>query len=161
MKVTKKQNNSHHCLVCGMQNNLGLKAFFYETEEKELVSIFTFKKEHESYPGRAHGGMICSLLDELIGRAYWQIDPNMFGVTISISVKYRKPVPTMKQLKAVARITSETSRTFEGTGEIVDQNGNVLAEASAIYMKMPLSRIVVDQEEDKIDVWVPDDIQDV
>ncbi len=68
-KVLKKQNSSKSCLVCGTQNELGLKADFYELENGELVSICNTKDWHQSYPGRVHGGMSLQywmrLLEEL------------------------------------------------------------------------------------------------
>ena len=42
-KVLKKQNSSKSCLVCGVENDLGLKARFYQLENGELVSIFNSK----------------------------------------------------------------------------------------------------------------------
>ena len=54
-KVVNKQNNSKMCFVCGMENKLGLKAYFYEMENGELVATFTPKSIHQSYPGRLHG----------------------------------------------------------------------------------------------------------
>ncbi len=141
MKVTKKQDNSHDCIVCGIDNKLGLNARFYETEGKKVVALFKYLPEHQSYPGRTHGGMICALLDELIGRAIWIDHPDLWGVTMNIEVKYRKPVPYDVPLKAIGQIDSETSRTFSGSGKILDHEGNILAEATANYMKLPLSKI--------------------
>lgn len=68
-KVLKKQNVSSNCLVCGIENDLGLKANFYELENNELVAICDTKEWHQSYPGRMHGGMSAAILDETIGRA--------------------------------------------------------------------------------------------
>lgn len=160
MKVIKKQNNSHYCLICGMDNEHGLKAQFYETENQEVVGLFSFKEEHQSYPGRTHGGMISALLDELVGRAIWIYDPNMWGVTINLSVKFRKPVPLETKLKGVGRIISQTSRTFTGEGKIVDGEGNVLAEATVVYMKLPVSKIAEGHEEE-VDVYIEDDVTEV
>jgi hypothetical protein len=50
-KITKKQYNSKLCFVCGLRNGSGLKASFYETEQGELIAIFTPGVEHQSYPG--------------------------------------------------------------------------------------------------------------
>ena len=54
--VKNKQNNSKMCFVCGMSNDLGLKASFFEMENDELVAFFTPQDIHQSYPGRLHGG---------------------------------------------------------------------------------------------------------
>ena len=55
--VTGKQENSKHCFVCGLKNDIGIKARFYETGEKELVALFSAHELHQSYPGRLHGGI--------------------------------------------------------------------------------------------------------
>ena len=52
-----------------MKNQFGLKAFFYEMENNELMAIFNTIEEHQSYPGRLHGGIAATIMDETIGRA--------------------------------------------------------------------------------------------
>lgn len=140
-KVIKKQHNSKECIVCGLKNDLGLKASFYELENGELVAIFTALDEHQSYPGRLHGGMAAAMLDETIGRAILIKDENTWGVTVELNLKYKKPVPLGEELKVVGRITRDTSRLFEGTGEILLKNGEVAVTASGKYIKMPISKI--------------------
>ncbi len=140
-KVKNKQNNSKMCFVCGMSNQLGLKASFYEIENDELVAIFTPKDIHQSYPGRLHGGIASTILDEAIGRAILMKDENMWGVTLELNVKFRKPVPYDEELKVVCKITKETSRTFEGEGRIVLPNGDIAVIAEGKYFKMHVDKI--------------------
>jgi len=162
MKVLKKQTNTFNCVICGINNEFGLKAPFYETDTNEVVTIFEFKEHHQSYPGRTHGGIISAMLDELVGRAIWITDPGLWGVTMTLNVKYRKPVPYNTKLKGIGRIISQTSRTFSGTGEIYDQDGNILAEASANYMKLPLNKIADDvSNEHEVNVLIPDNVTEV
>ena len=42
MKVLKKQTNSKMCIICGIENKLGLQAAFYEMEDKSVISIFDY-----------------------------------------------------------------------------------------------------------------------
>ena len=158
MRVIRKQPSSLGCFVCGANNRSGLDAAFYEMENGEVYAVFAFKPEHASYPGRAHGGVISALLDELIGRAIWVRDDQIWGVTLSLSTTFRKPVPISKKLVAHGRILSETSRGFVGSGEIVDENGSILAEAKATYLKMPLNRICASEEEHFI---IPDEVEEI
>ena len=37
-RVTRKQNNSRNCFVCGVMNDMGLKAAFYELEDGTLCA---------------------------------------------------------------------------------------------------------------------------
>lgn len=145
-KILKKQNISSHCVVCGIDNDLGLKANFYELENNELVAICDTKEWHQSYPGRMHGGMSAALLDETIGRAITILDGEIWGVTVSLDIKYKKPVPTDCTVKVVGRITKENRRLFEGTGEIILPNGDIAVTATGKYMKMPVERITEDED---------------
>ena len=83
-KVLKKQNSSKTCLVCGVKNDLGLKARFYQLENGELVSIFNSKEFHQSYPGRVHGlsliHIYISTISLLILSWASTVDAPMWGV---------------------------------------------------------------------------------
>lgn len=144
-KVLRKQNVGRECIVCGVDNELGLKASFYELENKELVAICNTKDWHQSYPGRVHGGISAALLDETIGRAISIDDDTIWGVTVSLDIKYKKPVPTDQQIKIVGRITKENRKLFEGSGEIILENGDIAATATGKYMKMPIKQIINDE----------------
>ena len=140
-KVVASQNVSRMCMVCGRDNPYSLKARFYELEDGELAGEFDALDTHQSYPGRLHGGVSSAILDETIGRAINIADPQAWGVTVELTVRYRKPVPLDEPVRAIARITRNTSRIFEGTGEIVLPDGTVAVEASGKYMKLPIDQI--------------------
>lgn len=135
------QNVSRMCLVCGVENLAGLKARFFELESGELVGVFQPRAEHQGYPGRLHGGIASAILDETIGRAINVVDADTWGVTVEFTVRFRKPVPLDREVKAIGRITKNSSRLFEGTGEIVLEDGGVAVEARGKYLKMPLEGI--------------------
>lgn len=141
LKVLKKQNNSAMCVVCGMKNDLSLRTRFYAVEGDLMVGVVTGRDEHQSYPNRMHGGMITALLDEVIGRAVNIPEPDAFGVTSEIDVKFKKPVPLNEELKVVGRLTRNTRLIFTAEGFIEDKAGNVLATAKATYVKMSAARI--------------------
>jgi len=140
-KIIRKQNNSASCLVCGVENKFTLSSRFYELENGELAVAFRTEEQHQGYPGRVHGGITAGLLDELIGRAMCIVEPEVWGVTIELSVKYKKPVPTCADLKAVARITKNSRKLAEGTGELFLPDGTVAATAGGKYIKMPIEKI--------------------
>ena len=140
-KVRAVQNVSRMCLVCGVENVAGLGARFFELENGELVGVFQPKTEHQGYPGRLHGGVASAILDETIGRAIDVADTHTWGVTVELTVKFRKPVPVDREIKAIGRITRDSARLFEGTGEIVLEDGTVAVEARGKYLKMPLDDI--------------------
>lgn len=140
--VDAKQENSKMCFVCGLKNVAGLKAEFFALENGELVATFTPGDEHQSYPNRLHGGIAAAILDETIGRVIMLRHADaVWGVTMSLAMKYRKPVPLNAELRVVGRITKEGSRVFEGSGEILLPDGTPAVEAEGVYMKLPIDKI--------------------
>ncbi len=154
-RVLKKQYNSKKCLVCGLDSLFSLKTRFYELENKELVGMFNVLEEHQSYPGRLHGGIAAAVLDETIGRAIMIDEPDTWGVTVELKVQFKKPLPLEQKLKAVGRITVNNKRIFEGTGEILLENGEVAVTAYGKYMKMSLEKISDGLHEN--DLWILED----
>lgn len=140
-RIAGAQNVSRMCAVCGRDNPFSLKARFYELDNGELLGEFDVLPEHQSYPGRLHGGISSAMLDETIGRAINVSDADAWGVTVDLSVRFRKPVPIDGPVHTVGRITRDSRRLFEGSGEIVLDDGTVAVEATGRYMKMPIDRI--------------------
>lgn len=141
-QVTGKQPNSKMCLVCGMKNPFGLRSFFYELDNDELLAVFTPLEEHQSYPGRLHGGIATAILDETIGRAIlMKYKEEVWGVTLEFTIRFKKPIPLDEELRVVGRITKDGRRVFEGSGEILLPDGTVAAEGSGKYIKLALEEI--------------------
>jgi uncharacterized protein (TIGR00369 family) len=141
-KVTAKQPNSKMCLVCGLKNPFGLHTSFYELDNNELLAIFNPSEEHQSYPGRLHGGIVSTILDETIGRAIMiQSEGEIWGVTVDLQVRFKKPVPLDEELRVIGRITKDSKRFFAGTGELLLDDGTIAAEGKGKYLKVPLDKI--------------------
>ena len=102
MKVIGQQRNSRMCVICGLDNQFGVRAPFYNMTDGSVASPFRYRARHQSYPGRVHGGMITAMLDEMGLRGLWAAknDDTEFGVTISLETRYRKPVPYETELLA-------------------------------------------------------------
>ena len=141
MKVLKVQNNRKNCMICGMENPFSLKAPFYILEDGSVASVFCFKSIHQSYPDRTHGGMVSALLDELMGRALWVEEPEMFGVTTTLNITYRKPTPLDTPVKARGYLTFNSPRGMVAKGQIFDMNDNLLVEGNAKYFKIPFNKM--------------------
>ncbi len=176
-RVLAAQNVSRMCLVCGVENALGLRGGFYVLEPPptegpadttaaapchddaragaELLGIFTPREEHQSYPGRLHGGIAAAVLDETIGRAIIISQPGTWGVTAELKLRYRKPLPLEGGLRVLGRVTRDGSRLFEGTGEILLDDGSVAVEARGRYLKMSIEAITDDAFPERD--WFADD----
>ncbi|MDR2584935.1 MAG: PaaI family thioesterase [Prevotellaceae bacterium] len=141
-EIVRQQYNSKNCIVCGLENRLGLRTRFYEAITRELIAVCTTLPEHQGYPNLLHGGVSSALLDETIGRAISCGELEVvWGLTIDLAVKFRRPVPYGGELKIVGRITADHGRIFEGTGELYLPNGEIAVTARGRYMKMTLNKI--------------------
>lgn len=142
MKVTSKQRNSRMCFICGMDNPIGLKAQFYNMEDGSVKTMFQYKEEYQSFPQRVHGGLAATMLDELGLRALWAKNgEDAFGVTMSMEVKYRKPVPYDQDLIGMGIVEKETSKFATMKTEIRDKSGVLLANAKVVYIKFEPEQI--------------------
>jgi hypothetical protein len=61
-----------------------------------------------------------------------------------------------REVRALARITRDSSRLFEGSGEIVLEDGTVAVEAVGKYMKMSIDKIA---DGDFVDQWFADPLE--
>ncbi|MGB4441122.1 MAG: PaaI family thioesterase [Coriobacteriia bacterium] len=152
--VLAAQNISRMCIVCGTENAAGLHARFFEIEGGELACVFTPREEHQGYPGRLHGGIASTVLDETIGRAINLTDPDAWGVTVELNVRYRQPVPLGGDIVVRGRITEDSRRLFEGAAEILLDDGTVAVEATGKYLRLPIDRIA---EGDFTSEWFADE----
>lgn len=161
MKVISKQNNSHMCLICGMDNELGVQAQFYNMEDGSVGGLFEFKPEHQSYPGRVHGGMLATMIDELAGRVLWTDRPDCIAVTMDIAVRYKKPVPYGVPLKGRGVYDKKLSRGYTAKCYIMDNDNNVLAEGEAKYLIMPTEKITDAKLDEELDVFINDGVVEI
>lgn len=142
-KVISKQHNSRMCAICGLDNKYGLRAPFYNMEDGSVMTKFQYREEHQSYPGRVHGGLITAMLDEMGLRALWAKEQSeeTFGVTISLDTKYRKPVPYGVDLIGKGILIKENSKFFTVDSSILDCQGNILANGIIKYIKLDVNKI--------------------
>jgi acyl-coenzyme A thioesterase PaaI-like protein len=138
MKVLSKQRNSRMCAICGLDNLYGVQAPFYNMADGSVMSLFSYKDHHQSYPGRVHGGLISAMIDEMGLRGMWakHLDEIIFGVTMTLDTKYRKPVPYGTILVGKGVVTAETARAFEVDSFIYDRSGTLLANGHVKYMRL-------------------------
>jgi acyl-coenzyme A thioesterase PaaI-like protein len=76
-----------------------------------------------------------------MGRAVQIGNPDVWGVTVELTLSYKKPLPYGVELKAVGRITRDTRLLFEAEGEIYTPQGDVAVTAKARYVKMSIGQI--------------------
>lgn len=132
----KRQPNSRHCFVCGMENPIGFKVVF-EEENKRVWAEFTPKEEHQGFPGILHGGLIGALLDEAMGRCLMAGGEERWMVSARLEVRYKKPIPIGEPLTVMGEIVQDRGRLVETRGEIRLSDHSLAAQAKGVYIQIP------------------------
>ena len=110
---------------------------------EDYESPVTFAEHHQGAPGIVHGGVVGAALDEACGLlATWHRFPT---VTARISVRFRKPVPINRPLRAVATVRASRGRRIEVTAELRD-GPEVLAEADGTFLHVSLEHFLATPE---------------
>lgn len=161
MKVISKQKNSKMCYICGMENPTGLKAQFYNMENGTVMTKFQYKAEHQSFPERVHGGLVSAMLDELACRAYWCIDENILGATMSLETKFRKPVPYNEDIIGSGIVIKDMSKFFVSEVSLKDREGNILADGIVKYIKLPAEKITKADFHEEMIYLIEDGIKEI
>ncbi len=122
------------CFVCGRENPIGLRLQF-DFDGERIWSTFTPSEEHQGYPGVLHGGIISSILDEVIGRSATARD--LWMVTARLEVRFITPIPIGRPLTATGEIVEVKGRIMKARGEIRLHDGRVAAEAIGTFVQAP------------------------
>ena len=116
------------CFACGRLNPCGLKLTFEEIDDT-YITHFTGAPEHQGYDGIMHGGIVSTLLDEIMARYIYA--KGVTAVTARLEVRYLKPTPIGVPLLIKGRIAHHKGRIYETTGTIELPDGTVTAEGVA------------------------------
>ncbi|WP_227762284.1 PaaI family thioesterase [Zhaonella formicivorans] len=119
------------CFGCGESNPIGLKLRFV-SEGDLFYSKYTPKPEFQSYAGVVHGGIVSTLLDEVM--ANHLLSRGLIVVTAELSVRFIKPVPVNAELKVVSKVKESKGRLSQMEGWIEDGSGQVLVRGTAKMM---------------------------
>jgi uncharacterized protein (TIGR00369 family) len=103
--------------------------------------VFTCSPDESAYNpiGRVHGGLVCTLLDTVIGCAVHSTLPAGTGYTsIELKVNYLRPVYGDRgPLTARGWVTKPGRRVAFAEGEVTDTGGKPVATASGSCLIMP------------------------
>lgn len=133
----RQQPNAQKCFVCGVINPVGLKIRFYSVGDDSIEARTIFTEFYQSYPGITHGGIVATVMDELIGRSILAKDPDRLMVTATLDVKYRQSVPLDTEIRFRGRILKDRGRIAQVAGEALLPDGSVAVEAKATCVQIP------------------------
>jgi acyl-coenzyme A thioesterase PaaI-like protein len=121
-----------------LKNEVGLGLSFYETGPNAVQVQVTVPEQYQGYPGVVHGGIVATMLDEVVGRALMVGGETVFWQTGKLTVRYRKNVPIGEPLTITGEVTRRRGRIAESRAELHLQDGTLAAEAEALLAKLPV-----------------------
>jgi acyl-coenzyme A thioesterase PaaI-like protein len=122
------------CFACGDRNHHGLHMRF-ERAEGGVICRYTPREADQGFPGTMHGGIISTLLDEAMAWALWS-HVRALGVTAKMETRYRRPVTSDAPLVVRGRVATERGRRYELEASVEDLHGNVLVDATALFLRL-------------------------
>jgi acyl-coenzyme A thioesterase PaaI-like protein len=138
------QPNSLDCFVCGVENESGLRARFQNDGPGRVRVETRICKQHQGYPGIAHGGVLAALLDETMGRVLLTQDDTRFFFTAKMELRYKSNVPLETDLVISGRLLKDRGRTAMVEGDITLPDGTRAVEATATMFQIPPEELQVD-----------------
>jgi len=124
----------HWCFGCGKLNTEGLGIDF-QVDGPRVEGRFVARNSHQGYPGVTHGGIAATAMDEAMGWAMYAA--GAWAMTAKMEVKYRKAIPLNEELVVTAGVVRDRGRLLEAFAEIRSLAGDRLAEAKALFVRLP------------------------
>lgn len=121
------------CFVCGDKNEIGIKATF-TFDGKSAITEVIASRLFEGYHGLYHGGILSTLLDEVMIKAI--LAQEIVSVTAEMTVRFIRPVHTDDHLRFRGWITRDRGRMIFTEGEVTDLDGQLLATAKGKYIQV-------------------------
>lgn len=126
--------DDHYCLCCGTENSRGFQMKF-RYEGDRLFSEVVIPKEYQGFANVVHGGVLGTLLDEVMVNLYWLKGEK--AVTAEFTVRLKAPCPTGRRVLLSAWHVESKRNILLTAAEAKLEDGVVVAEASAKCMKVP------------------------
>lgn len=131
--IRLEPNPANKCFGCGGDNSGGMKlTFVQDNVNRKIVGRFVLGERYQGGAGFAHGGIIALLLDEAMGKVCRFREVR--AVTAELSVEYLKPVAVDKEIVVEGRETEMNGRNLFMSGEIRNENGDVLARGKGRFV---------------------------
>ena len=138
--------NEHHCFGCGQLNEHGLHLQLVPDPEGDgVTAAFVPEPRTEGYTGVVHGGIITTVLDEVMAWSLYR--HGIWAVTGQLTTRYRKPIRLGERTTATGHLVRDRGRAVEMRGEIRrDGDGALLADATATFIRVPTAQARAWQE---------------
>jgi acyl-coenzyme A thioesterase PaaI-like protein len=111
-------------------------------EGLRVTGVFMVTEHHQGSPGLAHGGLLTTALDEILGSLNWLLDGP--AVTGRLECDFRRPVPVGSSLYVEAEVVGVKGRKVftRALGRLNAPDGLIAVSAAALFIQVPLQHFV-------------------
>ena len=124
------------CVVSGSANPMGI-ATSMRREGDEAVARVTLGPAFEGAPGRAHGGVVAALVDDVMGYVLNILETPAF--TGELKVRYNAPTPVGVEIEFRGRLRERTGRRLHIDAEAT-HDGRTIATGQGLFIAIPVER---------------------
>ena len=128
----------HRCFACGTLNEHGIHLDLHVDGDRCRTEL-ALPERFQGWDGIAHGGIICTILDEVMA---WSLaSTDNWGLTARMTVDFKRPVRLGAPIRAEGWITANRRRLIDTAASLVDAtSGEILATAEATYVAADAAR---------------------
>jgi uncharacterized protein (TIGR00369 family) len=121
-------SDTHNCFACSPKNPYGLHLELY-TDDSTVMTHITLPEQFSGWGRVVHGGILATLLDELMGWAGLYL-LRRITLTEKMTVEFLKAAYVGESLEVVGRVTGTTGkRNAQIEGVVSRANGEVCAKS--------------------------------
>jgi uncharacterized protein (TIGR00369 family) len=121
----------HNCFACGDRNPIGMRLHI-ELGEGTASTTWTPSADYVGWEDKVHGGLLATLLDEVMAWAPSSYDS--WAVTAEMNIRFRSPADPSERLEARAWVEQRRRRIYHVRGEVRGADGRMVAEASGRFL---------------------------
>jgi acyl-coenzyme A thioesterase PaaI-like protein len=112
-----------YCFVCGKDNPKGFKIQVrYLEAEMAAETELALPKEFQGWADVIHGGILSTMLDELMAHAVWHFAGP--GVTLSMEVRFHQPLKPDEPILVRGVLHTQNGSRRQAAGEIIRLSDN-------------------------------------
>ncbi len=124
------------CFGCGQDNNSGIQMKMYIEDEKSKVDLVSDER-FRGYEDRIHGGIVSSVLDEVMAWAPTYAKKRMC-VSAEITIRFLLPLPLGIPITVEGVFSKDRRLVWDTTGRILGEDGTVYARARGKYLPISM-----------------------
>ena len=118
--------------VSGVEKPKGMK-MVPVIKDRKIYAKYIFEKSFEGGPGLVHGGILSTVLDDMMG--YATFTQNLFCVTANLNVNFRAPSPVDKEFELYAWV-KEVDGNKVYAESVIQSEDSIHVEADGLFINI-------------------------